>query len=233
MNTTQHMFHEFTPEELLGPLNEVEMGRSPERLFVAGDASLFRHQPRVSVVGSRKASPAGIKRAQKICRMLVERGAIVVSGLAEGIDTAAHRATIDAGGRTIAVIGTPLDKVYPKGNESLQRELMEHHAVLSRFPSGYPTTRANFPMRNATMALVVSASVIVEAGETSGALSQGWEALRLGRALFIMDSVCNNPKLTWPREMLGYGAQVLSDDTVEDFLNGLPTDAVSIDGLIT
>lgn len=218
------MFQHFTPEELLGPLNEVEARRAPKALFVAGDAGLLRHVPRVSVVGSRKATPEGLKRAQKISRLLVQRGAVVVSGLAEGIDAAAHHAAINAGGRTIGVIGTPLDKSYPKSNQSLQREMMERHAVISQFPLGYPTTPRNFPMRNATMALIVSASVIVEAGDTSGALSQGWEALRLGRLLFIMDSVCSNRNLTWPAEMLEYGAQKLSDENVESFLDALPTD---------
>lgn len=123
----------------------------------------------------------------------MKRQAVVVSGLAEGIDTAAHRAAIDAGGKTIAVLGTPLDKSYPRSNAELQRTLMEEHAVLSQFPVGYPTQPKNFPMRNATMALIVCASVIVEAGESSGALSQGSETLRLGRMLFIMESVFANP----------------------------------------
>ena len=225
------MHNEFTPEELLGPLNEVEARRAPKSLFVAGDRTLFQHVPRVSVVGSRKASPAGIKRTQKLVRLLVQRSAVVVSGLAEGIDTAAHRAAIEAGGKTIGVIGTPLDQAYPRSNQALQLEMMERHAVVSQFPQGYPTRPGNFPMRNATMALIVSASVIVEAGDTSGALSQGWEALRLGRLLFIMDSVVSNPNLTWPAKMLGYGAQVLSDGNVEDFLDALPTVLESTDVL--
>jgi len=221
---------QFTPEELLGPLNEVEAHRSPKTLYVAGDAGLFRRLPRVAVVGSRKASPEGLKRAQKISRLLVEHGAVIVSGLAEGIDTAAHRAAIEAGGRTIGVIGTPLDKAYPRSNEQLQQEMMAHHAVVSQFPSGYPTRPANFPMRNTTMALIVSASVIVEAGDTSGALSQGWETLRMGRLLFIMESVYANPNLTWPAKMVGYGAQVLSNDNVDQFLDALPTD-LSLDAI--
>ena len=225
------MIQRFTSEELLGPLNDVEMRRSPKELFVAGDATLFRMHPRVSVVGSRKASADGLKRAEKIAKLLAQRGAIVVSGLAEGIDAAAHRAALAAGGRTIGVIGTPLDKSYPKSNAELQRTLMEEHAVLSQFPVGYPTQPKNFPMRNATMALIVSASVIVEAGETSGALSQGWETLRLGRMLFIMESVVNDPRLRWPCEMLGYGAEVLSDRNVEDFLDALPVGGQTADAL--
>ncbi|MDZ4797740.1 MAG: DNA-processing protein DprA [Bryobacteraceae bacterium] len=225
------MTHEFTPEELLGLLNEVEKRRSPKTLYVAGDKSLFEIHPRVSVVGSRKASPDGLKRAAKISRLLVERGAVVVSGLAEGIDAAAHKAAIEAGGKTIGVIGTPLDRSYPKSNAVLQQLMMQEHAVVSQFPSGYPTMPKSFPIRNATMALIVSASVIVEAGESSGALSQGWEALRLGRMLFIMESVVNNQSLKWPKEMLGYGAQVLANDNFEAFIEALPSGDLSLDAL--
>ena len=231
MTETSPNIQTFTPEELLGPLNEVEQQRSPKELFVAGDASLFRMQPRVAVVGSRKASAEGIRRAEKISKILVQRGAIVVSGLAEGIDTEAHLAALAAGGRTIGVIGTPLDRSYPKSNEGLQRRLIQGHAVLSQFPVGYPTQPKCFPMRNATMALIVSASVIVEAGDTSGALSHGWETLRLGRMLFIMESVVNDSRLRWPREMIGYGAEVLSDRNVEAFLDALPAAELPHDAL--
>jgi DNA processing protein len=131
---------------------------------------------------------------------------IIVSGLAEGIDTIAHVTAIQSGGRTIAVLGTPLDSVYPRKNANLQREIMSKQLAVSQFPEGYPITRQNFPLRNRTMALISDASVIVEAGETSGTLSQGWETLRLGKPLFIMNSVCINPRLTWPKKMIQYGA---------------------------
>jgi DNA processing protein len=222
MKENDIMLQQFDPEELLGPLNETEKRRCPRLLFVAGDAGLFSDHPKVSIVGSRKASSIGIKRAEKISRLLSQNGVVVVSGLAEGIDTAAHTAAIQAGGRTIAVLGTPLDKTYPKSNLELQREIIEHHAAVSQFPIGQPVQPKNFIMRNGTMALIVCASVIVEAGDTSGALSQGWEALRMGRLLFIMDSVFSNKNLKWPNEMLRYGAQVLSDENFESFLDVLP-----------
>lgn len=225
------MFRSFTPEDLLGPLNEAERKRAPKELYVAGDAGLFELLPRVAVVGTRTASPAGLKRAAKLARMLAKKDVTVVSGLAEGIDTAAHTAAIQAGGRTIAVVGTPLDQAYPKSNTALQAAIAKDHAVLSQFPLGYPVSRKSFPMRNATMALIVSASVIVEAGETSGALSQGWETLRLGRLLFIMDSVFKVPGLKWPHDMLQYGAQRLSDDNFDAFLSVLPLGRVTSDAI--
>ena len=94
---------------------------------------------------------------------------MVVSGLAEGIDTAAHQATLEAGGRTIAVLGTPLDQVYPKRNAALQHQLMREHLCVSQFPVGSPIHRRNCPLRNHTMALLADATVIIEATDTSGA----------------------------------------------------------------
>jgi DNA processing protein len=151
---------------------------------------------------------------------MVERGVVIVSGLATGIDTAAHEETLEHGGRTIAVLGTPLDEAHPASNAPLQRRLMEEHLVVTQFPAGHPTLRSNFPRRNRTMALLCHASVIVEAGESSGTLSQGWEALRLNRPLFILRSVFERSELTWPEEMRQYGARVLED--VDQILQALP-----------
>jgi DNA processing protein len=208
------------PEDLLGPLNAEERRHAPEKLFVAGDRSLLVRHPKVSIVGSRQPSDESLRRAARLAKVLVEHDVVVVSGLAKGIDAAAHRSAIAAGGKTIAVIGTPLDKTYPRENAELQHQIAREHLVTSQFPKGYPTMPACFPMRNRTMALIVDASVIVEAGETSGSLSQGWEALRLARLLFIMRSVAERPDLRWPREMMRYGALVLNEP--EELLEALP-----------
>ena len=211
-----------TPAELLGPLNEVERRNAPERLFVAGDVSSFGAAPRVSVVGTRKPSAEGIARARALTRALVKRGITVVSGLAEGVDTAAHEATLAGGGRTVAVIGTPLDIAYPTKNRALQERLMREQLVVSQFPPGTAIQPKNFPIRNRTMALLSDATVIVEAGEKSGTLHQGWEALRLGRLLFILDSVAKSDALLWPSEMIRYGAQILSRENLELVLEEMP-----------
>jgi DNA processing protein len=120
------------------------------------------------------------------------------------------------------VIGTALDQPYPKENAKLQEAIARDHLVVSQFPFGYPSLPQNFPLRNRTMALVTDATVIVEAGENSGTLHQGWEALRLGRTLFLMESVAENPALTWPSEMIGYGAQVLSRENLDAVIENLP-----------
>ena len=112
-----------------------------------------------------------------------------------------------------------LRETFPAKHRDLQRLLMRDHLVVSQFPEGYPTTRKNFPLRNRTMALVSDASVIVEASDGSGSLSQGWEALRLGRPLFLMASILDQRDLSWPRTMLDYGAMVMNEP--EDLLEQL------------
>lgn len=218
----EQRFEEFTPEGLLGPLNDVEKQNAPPRLFVAGDVSLLQRGPRVSIVGSRKASTRGLADASTLAQELVARGAIVVSGLAEGIDTAAHEVAIGAGGRTIAVLGTPLDEVFPAKNRSLQELIRREHLAVSQFASGVPSQRGNFPMRNRTMALLSDATVIVEAGEKSGSLHQGWEALRLGRPLFLGEAVFEDPSLSWPEKMESYGAQPVALRNLELLFELLP-----------
>lgn len=212
----------FAPQDLLGPLNEVEQKHAPKVLFAAGDTSLLEEGARVSIVGSRKASPEGLRRAARLAATLAKQHVVVVSGLAEGIDTAAHTSAITHKGRTIAVIGTPLGQVYPKQNAALQERIAREHLVISQFPPGTPIRRQNFPLRNRTMALISDATVIIEAGDTSGSLHQGWEALRLGRQLYITKSVADDPGLTWPAEMLDYGARILSDATLDEFFELLP-----------
>jgi DNA processing protein len=167
-------------------------------LYLAGDQQLL-DRPAVAIVGSRKASEDGRRRAAKLAKALVAKGIVVMSGLAEGIDEAAHVAAIDAGGSTVAVIGTPLDKAYPAKHGALQQAIYERHLLVSPFPAGTRTFPSHFPERNRVMARLSRATVIVEAGDTSGALHQAVECESVGRALFIAASVMNDPKLTWPK----------------------------------
>ena len=211
----------YTLEELIGPLNDVEKKYVPKELYVAGSLPIPLPVPRSAVIGSRKASSEGLEAARDIARTLARRGVVVISGLAEGIDTAAHKATIESGGRTIAVLGTPLDRVYPRKNTGLQELIMRNHLVVSQFPIGHSTWPKDFVLRNRTMALISNASIIVEAGDSSGSLHQGWEALRLGRPLFIWRAVMNDHSLKWPKKMEKYGAMELGDP--EEVLDVLPS----------
>ncbi len=211
-----------TPEEVIGTLNDIESKYAPLQLFLAGNRGLLRRGPRVSLVGSRKASPQGLRRTRALARRLVEHNIIVVSGLAAGVDRAAHESAIDSGGQTIAVIGTPLDRCYPRENSELQLRIAREQLLISQFRPGHPVAPGNFPIRNRTMALLTDATVIVEAGEKSGSLVQGWEALRLGRLLFLLESIATHPTLSWPKEMIRHGAQILSRDNLEVALENLP-----------
>lgn len=209
-----------TLEELIGPLNDVEKKYAPKQLFIAGKLPIPLHSPRVAVIGSRKASSRGLRAASDIAHVLARHNVIVVSGLAEGIDRAAHTSAIEANGRTIAVLGTPLDRFYPRENAKLQELIMQEHLAVSQFPIGYPIMPKNFVIRNRTMALIADASIIVEAGNSSGSLHQGWEALRLGRPLFIWSPLLHDPSLSWTKKMVAYGAMEFAEP--EEVLGDLP-----------
>lgn len=210
------------PEDVLGPLNEVERRFAPRELFLVGRRELLETGRRVAVVGSRKASAVGLQRARILATTLARHGITVVSGLAEGVDTAAHVAALQAPGSTIAVVGTPLTSCYPRANLPLQELLMAEHLVVSQFAPGTRTHRSHFPLRNRTMALLSDATVIVEAEEESGTVHQGWEALRLGRPLFLLESLAARTDLTWTKELLHHGAHVLSRDNLLEVLDELP-----------
>ena len=222
---------EYSPQELMTRLSDIEEPNAPTSLFVTGDVDLLRFGRRVSVVGSRNASDFGIRRARALVKEIVDREIVVVSGLAEGIDAAAHVAAMEFNGRTIAVLGTPLDVCYPATNSDLKQRIEADHAVVSQFPYRTPTNRRNFPLRNRTMALLSDATFIVEASENSGTRYQGWEALRLGREVFLLQNVADDPALSWPRKMIDYGAQVLTRSNVTEILENLPryTDRTGVD----
>jgi DNA processing protein len=157
----------------------------PPMVFVAG-ALAARDARAVAVVGARKATRTGTRQAGAIAEHLVDRGYTVVSGLAAGIDTAAHTAALGRGGRTIAVIGTGLARCYPPQNRALQRRIARECAVVSQFWPDSPPSRRSFPMRNAVMSGIALATVVVEASETSGARMQARLALAQGRPVFLL-----------------------------------------------
>jgi DNA processing protein len=187
----------------------------------------------VAIVGTRKPSEEGIRRAKKLAKCLVADNFTVISGLAEGIDTAAHTAALEAGGRTIAVIGTPLSSAYPKQNRCLQELIAKEHLLISQVPvcryadQHYKLNSRFFPERNITMSALSEATVIVEAGDTSGTLTQARAALKQGRKLFILESCFHVPGLKWPHTYLEKGAIRVRDyEDVRQHL-GKPTDSES------
>jgi DNA processing protein len=208
-------------EELLGPLSGVELKFAPSKLYVAGRLKLPLQHPRVAIVGTRQPSDQGRRMASTLSSELAAKGVIIVSGLARGIDTAAHTSALDADGTTIAVLGTPLSRTYPAENAELQRRLMTDFLAVSQFSDADAIRPGNFVIRNRTMALIADASIIVESGDTGGALNQGWETLRLGRPLFIHDREFEKPGLEWPGKMARYGAVRFRDSS--DILDQLPS----------
>jgi DNA processing protein len=190
--------------------------RTGETVYVhcAGDLALLRLSS-VAIVGAREVSSGGRSRAFKLAKELSQHDVVVVSGLARGVDTAAHMGAILNGGHTIAVIGTPLEKAYPAENAELQEEIYTDHLLISPFAPGEPVFKANFPKRNRVMALLSDATVIVEASDTSGSLHQAAECLRSDRWLFIMKSVLDNPSLTWPKKFMGKNKVMVFSSTDE------------------
>lgn len=194
-------------------------------LYYRGDLDLLSMPCRVAVVGSREASPEGIRRAKVLARQFVNDGVVVVSGLARGIDTAAHTAALEAGGKTIGVIGTPISESYPKENRELQELIARDYLLVSQVPVirySRQTPYWNklfFPERNATMSALTQATVIVEAGETSGSLTQARAALEQGRKLFILEN-CFHRGLRWPDRLQSQGAlRVSSYDEIRSHLD--------------
>ena len=187
-------------------------------LFVRGRVDVLE-LPAIAIVGAREASDAGRARARKLARLLAQCGIAVASGLARGIDTAAHRGALDAGGITFAVIGTPLTRCYPSENAELQRRIGEVGAVVSQFAPSAKTRPSCFPMRNATMSGLTLGTLVVEASENSGSLIQARKALEQGRRLFIPRSVFYDATLTWPRRLVRQGAIVFA--TIDELTNHL------------
>jgi DNA processing protein len=186
----------------------------PPLLFVRGHLEA-RDQRSVAVVGTRSATDEGLRRAAMVARGLAEAGYVVVSGLAEGVDSAAHRATIEAGGRTIAVIGTGHHHYFPKSNAELQRHLSAASAVVSQFLPDQGPRRWSFPQRNAVMSGFARATVVIEASHTSGAKMQARLALEHGRPVFLLRSLLEH---SWARDYAERaGTRVVDDagDVVE------------------
>jgi DNA processing protein len=200
-----------------------------EVLYYHGDLSLIETRS-IAVVGSRHPSDEGRKRAQKLVRHLVGDKITIVSGLATGIDTEAHRTAIEWGGETIGVIGTPLNEYYPRENKDLQDVIAEKYLLISQVPffrysqQDYRVNRGFFPERNKTMSALTLGTVIVEASDTSGTLIQAKAALEQGRKLFILESCFQNPKITWPKRFEEKGAIRVRD--YQDIKTNLGLDGI-------
>jgi DNA processing protein len=197
------------------PSNLRHVFNRPPFLFVKG--SLLPEDDRaVAVVGTRKASKPALGRAKQLASQLVEHGITVLSGLAAGIDSAAHEAALDARGRTVAVLGTGIETIYPAKNSKLaDRILAEGGALVSQFWPDAPPTRFSFPMRNVVMSGMATGTAVIEANSISGAKMQARLALQHGKRLFLMKDLVMQEE--WAqRYAKDPGATVVS--SVEDII---------------
>lgn len=196
---------------------------APPYLFLKGNVNLLNEKS-VCVVGSRNASNESIQKTEKIVKSLIKRNIVVNAGLAKGIDTATHAAALNNGGKTIAVIGTPINQFYPKENRELQERIEKDGLLVSQFPPCNPVNRWNFPTRNSVMSGISLATIIMEAGETSGALKQADYALKQGRDVLIPKSAVDSTLISWPRKYIDKGASEFK--TLKDVLEILNRNTV-------
>lgn len=196
-----------------------EIADPPLALWVDGDRSLLR-KTSIAIVGSRRASPYSVNAATKLAGDLAARGLVVVSGLARGIDAAAHRAALEANGMTAAVLGTGIDVVYPRDNRRLFERVRQHGLLLSAFPPGTAPLAQNFPFRNRIISGLSRGTVIVEASSRSGSLITARLAAEQGREVFAVPGSIFAPGSVGPHRLIQYGAKLVHD--VEDILEELP-----------
>lgn len=178
-----------------------EWRECPKCLWFQGDLELLDGLLLVSVVGTRNPSHEGIRRTRRLVQTLVGKGATVVSGMAKGIDYVAHSTTIELGGATIAVMGTPIEGCYPKEHRELKSLIAASGLVLSQFEPGSASRRYNFPRRNETMAAMSAITIVTEASENSGTRHQVAAAIKLGRRVGFLASLVSQ-KISWIDEAL-------------------------------
>lgn len=203
-----------TCQDPLYPANLLNTYDYPPFLYVRG--SLRAEDIGVAIVGSRLASVYGKYITEKLSRELALEGITVISGLARGIDSAAHRGAIAGKGRTIAVLGCGLDVLYPPENESLAVDIASHGALVTEFPFGTPPNAPNFPARNRIISGIALGVVVVEAGEKSGSLITARIAVEQGRSVFAVPGAIGSAGSRGTHRLIKQGAKLI--DSVEDII---------------
>ncbi len=202
-----------------------EIPGAPAALFVVGDASLL-WMPQVAMVGSRSASANGIATTRRFSRALAQAGFTVTSGMADGIDAAAHEAALDAGCPTVAVLGTGPDLVYPRKHQALAARIAERGALVSEFPPGTPGKAEHFPRRNRIISGLALGTLVVEAGLKSGSLITARYASEQGREVFAIPGSINNPLARGCHQLIRDGARLT--ETAEEIIGELSTQAIAL-----
>ncbi|CAE6778578.1 DNA-processing protein DprA [Paraburkholderia haematera] len=209
--------HVATLDDPAYPPALLTMPDPPPLLYIKGRLALL-HTRAVALVGSRSATPQGVEDAERFARELSQAGVTVVSGLALGIDGAAHRGGLEGVGGTVAVIGTGADLVYPSAHHALARQIAAQGAILSEWPLGTPARAANFPQRNRLIAGLVSGVVIVEAAMRSGSLITARLANEMGRDIFALPGSIHAPLSRGCHRIIKQGAKLVEtpDEVLEE-----------------
>ncbi len=208
------------PPELL------QMADPPLLLYVTGQLATLQHHRRLAVVGSRNPTPQGEQNARQFARALAEADVCIVSGLALGVDGAAHEGALAGGAPTIAVVGTGLDRVYPKRHLALAHRIAAHGAILSEYPLGTPPLPANFPQRNRLIAGLSQGTLVVEAAIQSGSLITARLAAEQGRDVFAIPGSIHAPQSRGCHALIRQGAKLVesAQDILEDLRFTSPGD---------
>jgi DNA processing protein len=205
------------------PTSLREIYNKPPLLFVQGHWDEHRDSNALAIVGTRNASADGLRQADEAARKAARAGLTVLSGMAAGIDSAAHAAALDEGGRTVAVIGTGIDRVFPPENRLLRdRIIASGGAIVSQFFPDQAPVKWSFPMRSIVMSGLSMATLVIEAGETSGAKKQARAALEHGRPVFLPKALVAAHE--WAQKMVTageYGVRALQVDSVDDVVERL------------
>ena len=191
---------------------------APLVLFARGDVRLLSYE-QIGIIGSRNATPAGLDHARRFAAELSNRNLLVTSGLALGVDGAAHAGALDAGHATIAVIGCGLDRIYPNQHRRLGERVIEEGLMVSEYPPGTPARAAHFPQRNRIISGLSRGILVVEAGLKSGSLITARMALEQGREVFAIPGSIHSPVARGCHHLIKQGARLV--DTVDDILEEL------------
>lgn len=217
--------HCITMRDAAYPRLLAETAGAPPVLFVDGDPGVLS-EPQLAVVGSRNPSPDGLIQARAFAKDLCAYGIVVTSGLAAGIDGAAHQAALDAGGRTIAVLGTGVDRIYPERHRHLAASIRERGALVSEFPVGAAPRAEYFPRRNRILSGLAMGTLVVEATQRSGSLITARCCAEQGRELFAIPGSIRNPLAKGCHRLIRDGAKLT--ETIEDILEELSPLAVVV-----
>jgi DNA processing protein len=196
----------------------LEIADPPNILYVRGDPDLLKARG-LAMVGSRNATPQGIQTAENFAKTLAAHGLCIVSGLALGIDAAAHRGALASEGKTVAVIGTGADRLYPARNKELALRIAEYGAIVSEFPLGTPAIAANFPRRNRIISGLSRGVLVVEAAPESGSLITARLAAEQGREVFAIPGSIHSPVARGCHQLIKQGAKLV--ETARDVLEEL------------